>query len=111
MGDLEQLLERRKAVLAELADLDAAARAAAAQQKVEAVKEVLKLMTEKGLTVADLAPAKLRRVVKDKRVGKVAPKFLNPKTGETWTGRGRLPLWLQAEVDAGKRPQDFLIKG
>ncbi|VWC25321.1 H-NS histone family protein [Burkholderia lata] len=32
------------------------------------------------------------------------PKYLNPKTGETWSGRGRSPTWL------GKNRARFLIK-
>ncbi|MDF3085834.1 H-NS histone family protein [Burkholderia sola] len=32
------------------------------------------------------------------------PKYLNPKTGETWSGRGRAPAWL------GKNRGRFLIK-
>ncbi|MBR8181757.1 H-NS family nucleoid-associated regulatory protein [Burkholderia ambifaria] len=32
------------------------------------------------------------------------PKYLNPKTGETWSGRGRAPAWL------GKNRARFLIK-
>ncbi|WP_423761981.1 H-NS family nucleoid-associated regulatory protein [Burkholderia sp. NLJ2] len=32
------------------------------------------------------------------------PKYLNPKTGETWSGRGRAPVWL------GKNRARFLIK-
>ncbi|CAN0624563.1 DNA-binding protein Bv3F [Burkholderia multivorans] len=32
------------------------------------------------------------------------PKYLNPKTGETWSGRGRAPMWL------GKNRARFLIK-
>ncbi|MCU9956680.1 MULTISPECIES: H-NS family nucleoid-associated regulatory protein [Burkholderia] len=32
------------------------------------------------------------------------PKYLNPKTGETWSGRGRAPAWL------GKNRARFVIK-
>ncbi len=32
------------------------------------------------------------------------PKYQNPKTGETWSGRGRAPAWL------GKNRERFLIK-
>ncbi|MGU3780647.1 H-NS histone family protein [Burkholderia metallica] len=32
------------------------------------------------------------------------PKYRNPKTGETWSGRGRSPTWL------GKNRARFLIK-
>jgi DNA-binding protein H-NS len=39
----------------------------------------------------------------------VAAKYRHPRTGETWTGRGKMPKWLQAEVNTGKRKEDFLI--
>jgi len=43
---------------------------------------------------------------------KVAPKYRNPdKRSETWTGRGRTPLWMGALLKKGKKPDDFLIKG
>jgi DNA-binding protein H-NS len=41
---------------------------------------------------------------------KVKPKYRNPdRRSETWTGRGRMPLWMAAFVKKGKKPQDFLI--
>lgn len=43
--------------------------------------------------------------------GSVAVKYRDPKNPEnTWTGRGRMPRWLQAAVDAGKKKDSFLIK-
>lgn len=43
--------------------------------------------------------------------GSVAIKYRDPKNPEnTWTGRGRMPRWLQAAVDGGKRKDSFLIK-
>jgi DNA-binding protein H-NS len=41
---------------------------------------------------------------------KIAPKYRDPATGETWAGRGARPLWLVARLKAGKRLQDFLIE-
>jgi DNA-binding protein H-NS len=41
---------------------------------------------------------------------KAEPKYRDPKTGETWTGRGRPAGWLKAYLDAGKKKEDFLIK-
>jgi len=42
---------------------------------------------------------------------KVKPKYRNPgNRSETWTGRGRMPLWMAALVKKGKKAQDFLIK-
>lgn len=37
---------------------------------------------------------------------KVAPKYRNPGTGDTWTGRGREPGWIK-----GKNRQDFALEG
>ena len=42
---------------------------------------------------------------------KVQPKYRNPdKRSETWSGRGRMPLWMAALVKKGKKPDHFLIK-
>jgi DNA-binding protein H-NS len=42
---------------------------------------------------------------------KVKPKYRNPdQRSETWTGRGRTPLWMVALVKKGKKRDDFLIK-
>jgi len=40
----------------------------------------------------------------------VLPKYRNPKRpSETWSGRGRLPRWVQLLLGSGKQLQDFLI--
>ena len=43
--------------------------------------------------------------------GSVAPKYRDPKNPEnTWTGRGRMPLWLVAATKGSKTKKDhFLI--
>jgi DNA-binding protein H-NS len=40
---------------------------------------------------------------------KVAPKYRNPETGETWAGRGATPRWLQALLRRGRKLEDFAI--
>jgi DNA-binding protein H-NS len=41
---------------------------------------------------------------------KVLPKYQNPKNpAETWSGRGKQPLWLRAQLRSGKKLTDFLI--
>ena len=40
----------------------------------------------------------------------VFPKFRNPKQpSETWTGRGKKPCWLTAQLKSGKPIDDFRI--
>jgi DNA-binding protein H-NS len=41
---------------------------------------------------------------------KVLPKYQNPKNPtEKWSGRGRQPLWVQAQLKSGKKLDRFLI--
>jgi DNA-binding protein H-NS len=43
---------------------------------------------------------------------KVAPKYRNPKDkSQTWSGRGRTPLWLQAMLKQGHKIDEFAIRG
>jgi DNA-binding protein H-NS len=46
-----------------------------------------------------------------KRKGSVAPKYRDPKNPEnTWTGRGRMPLWMVAATKGNKaKKDDYLI--
>ncbi|UPK32329.1 H-NS histone family protein [Bradyrhizobium sp. 186] len=40
----------------------------------------------------------------------VLPKYQNPKDpSETWSGRGKQPRWLKAQLRAGKKLNDLLI--
>lgn len=56
----------------------------------------------------DLSPRELglsgRKARKPAAKAAVAPKYMNPNTGETWSGRGRAPAWI------GKNRDKFLIK-
>jgi DNA-binding protein H-NS len=41
---------------------------------------------------------------------RVLPKYLNPDApSQTWSGRGKQPRWLTAQLRSGKRVEDFLI--
>ena len=50
------------------------------------------LVMKHGFKWSDI---KVEKVVKNK----VAPKYRNPNTGETWSGRGKAPLWIRDEAD------------
>lgn len=41
----------------------------------------------------------------------VFPKYRNPaQPGETWSGRGKQPRWLTAQLKSGKKLDDFRIE-
>ncbi|MGG2419538.1 H-NS family nucleoid-associated regulatory protein [Ralstonia pseudosolanacearum] len=55
---------------------------------------------------ADPATHKRPRLVAPNRL---APKYRNPATGETWAGRGKLPTWLAKAEQQGLQRESFLI--
>lgn len=80
------------------------------QQKID--KEREKAMTDAIAEIRakieefDITPEELgfRSVAATKPKRPLPPKYRNPKTGETWSGRGRAPAWL------GKNRTRFLIQ-
>ena len=40
---------------------------------------------------------------------KVAPKYRDPKSGDTWAGRGAQPVWLREKLKKGGKLDDYLI--
>ena len=75
------------------------------QDRSAAVEKVRALMLEYGLTVSDLSTRKARK----SSGAKVAAKYRDKVTGETWSGRGLQPKWLKAAMAAGRKLQDFAV--
>ena len=90
-------------------------------EKKSVIAEIRKIARKSGFDVSELfdgesstASAPKRKVRGKKkssgRYGKVKPKYRNPAdASETWTGRGRTPLWMQAQLEKGRKKEDFLI--
>jgi DNA-binding protein H-NS len=86
-----------------IAELETLAETARKNEISKAKEQVTAIMREYGLTVADLStPAKAKPV---KTRAPVPTKYRDDATGQTWTGRGRAPKWLE-----GKDKNQFLIK-
>ena len=104
MASLNDLLAQKASLEKQIADAQRAERG-------EAVTRVKALMAEYGLTLADLGPraAAAPRGATGKTGAKVAPKYRNPATGQTWSGRGLKPTWLAAALADGKSLADFAL--
>jgi DNA-binding protein H-NS len=77
-----------------------------ADEKAALRQQMKELAAEAGFDLEDVV-AKGR--ARQKR-SKVAPKYRNPNDPtQTWSGRGRQPNWLVAEIKKGKTPEDFQI--
>jgi DNA-binding protein H-NS len=109
-------------IQAKLKKLQAQAEAMIAKRAQSVLDDIRKLMEKHGLTTADIEahsstkkprgrpPGKSSKSgVKAKAAAKpkLPAKYRNPKTGETWSGWARPPLWIKDVKDRTK----FLIDG
>ena len=109
-------------IQAKLKKLQAQAEAMIAKRAQSVLDDIRKLMEKHGLTTADIEahsstkkprgrpPGKSSKSgVKAKTAAKpkLPAKYRNPKTGETWSGWARPPLWIKDVKDRTK----FLIDG
>ena len=90
-------------------------------KKLKAIAQVNALMKKLNVSVEDLkdSPIKTIKSNNGKRVPSakavktrppVLPKYRDDVSGQTWTGRGKPPVWLKALLDQGKTKEDFLIQ-
>ncbi len=89
---------------AQIAELKKQAEQARKQEIASAVAQIKSLMEEYGITIKDLSKSSKSSASKRDAV---PPKYRDPVTGKTWTGRGKPPKWI---ADAKNRDQ-YLIKG
>jgi DNA-binding protein H-NS len=99
MANLQDLLAQRAA-------LDKQIEETQARDRSSAINKVRTMMAEYGLTAADLSG---RAKGVPKAPSKVAAKYRNKATGETWSGRGLKPKWLAAAIKGGAKIEDFAI--
>ncbi len=99
-----------KELIAQREALDRQITQARESETADAVAKVRAIVAEFGLSAAEVFPSRKARAGASGSAGKsssgskVAPKYKNPATGQTWTGRGKTPKWLD-----GKDKAKFLI--
>ncbi len=104
---LDQLKDLLKKIPAEIKRRTEEVSNAAREAAIEKLKAIAR---EHGYSLEELAGTKKTR--KSSGVRKpVAPKYANPSNpSETWTGRGRKPLWVQSALNQGKTLESLLIR-
>jgi DNA-binding protein H-NS len=99
MASLQELMAQRAALEKQIEETQQ-------RERSDAIAKVRSLMADYGLTIADLSG---RAKGVPKAPSKVAAKYRNKATGETWSGRGLKPKWLQAAINGGAKLEDFAV--
>ncbi len=109
MATLQELLAQREALERQIEEVTTKGR-------TDAIEKIRALMADSGLTVADLGSRGGRgssgsenKAAKKVSGAKVAAKYRDSSTGESWSGRGLKPKWLTAALAAGKKIEDFAV--
>jgi DNA-binding protein H-NS len=90
-----------KELLAQRELLDKQIKEAVQREKADGITKAKAIIEQYDLSASDLFS---RKAGSKGGSGKVAPKYRNPSTGETWTGRGKAPKWID-----GRDRSNYLI--
>lgn len=102
-----------ESIQAKIAKLQAEAESLATTKSTAALEKIRGLMDKHAVTVADIEAFVGKRrgrkpgMTAAAKQGSSAAKYLEPKTGATWTGHGRAPAWIANAKDRSK----FLVAG
>lgn len=99
-----------------MAQIDALQKQADELRRVEladVIADIKQKIRDYDLTAADLGLVSSAAVVEASERGSkrapVKPKYRDPDTGKTWSGRGVMPKWMKAALEAGHDRDEFLI--
>jgi len=78
------------------------------EEKKKVLAKMQELAASAGMTPSEVAA---HFGTSGRRRSKGTPKYHNPDNpGQTWTGKGRKPGWLQALIDNGGKLEDYEIR-
>lgn len=83
MSTYNELLAKKTALDAEIARLETS-------ERKESLETVIRLVKQYGFTLQQVFPLPAAKKA-------VPAKFYDPNTGQSWSGRGRAPKWLDGK--------------
>lgn len=108
-----------KSIETQIRKLQARAQALRDKDRKPVIAAIAKQMKAHDISIAEITAAlnsktrgPARGAAKSgaaKPRSKVEPKFRNPDTGDTWSGRGRTPRWIVEAEQAGTDRSTFAI--
>lgn len=106
MSKLDELLEQQKQIQEEIEKVRK-------EERSEVIEQIKTLVEKYQIQSSSIFGRKRTKRAEITETGeepskpktKLPPKYRDPETGKTWTGRGNKPKWLE-----GKNKEDYLIR-
>ena len=79
------------------------------EARKQAQREIKEVAARYGLSLEEIATGGSAGSSASSTKRKIPPKYRHPETGQTWTGRGRKPKWVEAWEAEGGSVEDLRI--
>jgi len=117
MPTYQELMSRKAALEKEAAALQEQIENAQRAERAEVINQIKSLMAQHGISLTELGARSggsggsvRARSAKPSTTGrKVAIKYRDEATGNTWSGRGLQPNWLKNALAEGRKLEDFAV--
>ena len=121
MSNTAEIQNQINAAEAQIRQLREKLEAQKSEERRTAISQAKALVQSHGISASELGlsagkgrgQAKSARATQAAKPGKsrtkVAAKYRDPATGNTWTGRGKTPNWLSTKLAAGKTKADYAV--
>ena len=102
MASLQELIAQKEALELEI-------ERTRHKDRADTIGKIRTLMDQYDLTAADLSAKSGAKKTTAAQGNKVAAKYRDAATGETWSGRGLQPKWLKAALASGHKIAEFTL--
>lgn len=109
---LEPFTAEKEKIEKEIQKLQRKMRSIKTRQRRPVMNSIVRSMIEYEITPEEIERLYKRQVERAKRgtPSKLPPRYKNPETGLTWSGRGRPPKWIVEAEGQGRSRDEFLIE-
>lgn len=108
---LEDFTAEKEKIEKEIQKLQREMRSIKSRQRRPIMNTIVRTMIEYEITPEEIERLYKRQMERAQSGGrsKLPPRYQNPETGATWSGRGRPPQWIVEAESQGLSRDEFLI--
>lgn len=108
---LDAEISRKKELEQKMLEIQRELQEIQTKQKKPILNTIVESMIEFDIELSEVSTLLQQRTGKiSRKLGPAPAKYRHPKTGASWTGRGKAPRWLVEEEEHGTPRDKFLVE-